>query len=55
MKYPNSNFYLEPVNCGDHKASTCVQCPKGKGAAGCKADCEWEASESLCLLIGKCH
>ena len=29
------------MSCGKHKASTCADCPQGKGAARCNGDCQW--------------
>eukprot|EP00397_Hematodinium_sp_SG-2012_P035050 GEMP01037656.1.p1 GENE.GEMP01037656.1~~GEMP01037656.1.p1 ORF type:complete len:402 (+),score=79.21 GEMP01037656.1:44-1249(+) len=30
-----------PVNCGDHVAEICADCPRGRGADKCGGDCEW--------------
>ena len=29
------------VNCGNHVATSCDQCPHGNGASWCNGDCEW--------------
>ena len=29
------------VNCGNHKATSCPDCPQGNGAVWCNGDCQW--------------
>jgi len=29
------------VSCGNHKATTCADCPQGNGASWCHEDCQW--------------
>jgi len=29
------------VSCGNHRASTCEDCPQGNGASWCYGDCQW--------------
>lgn len=29
------------ISCGKHKASSCSDCPKGRGEAWCSGACEW--------------
>jgi hypothetical protein len=29
------------VSCGQHKATTCAECPKGNGKKYCNGDCKW--------------
>ena len=37
-----------PVNCGGHSASSCANCPQGKGKAWCNGDCTWLDGEDIC-------
>ena len=34
------------VNCGNHDAPTCAECPQGHGAVWCNGDCSWSEEES---------
>ena len=36
----NQNCFFK-VNCGNHNAPTCADCPQGNGAFWCNGDCEW--------------
>ena len=29
------------MSCGNHYATTCVDCPQGHGASWCNGDCTW--------------
>ena len=29
------------MSCGNHYATTCVDCPQGNGASWCNGDCTW--------------
>ena len=29
------------MNCGNHLAGTCADCPQGNGANWCNGDCQW--------------
>ena len=40
----------DPVNCGNHEANSCAECPQGNGAAWCNGECEWVNGE--CTLKG---
>ena len=31
----------DTVSCGNHRASSCAECPQGNGASWCNGDCEW--------------
>ena len=42
----------KPVNCGNHRATNCKECPKGHGATYCSGDCKWNSDTSTCE--GKC-
>ena len=35
------------VNCGDHQANTCSECPQGNGAGWCNGDCVWESGSCV--------
>jgi len=35
----------EEVSCGNHRASSCAECPQGNGASWCNGECEWTVSE----------
>merc|ERR1711874_109074 len=35
------------VGCGDHVASTCSECPQGRGEAWCNGDCVWSREECV--------
>ncbi|KAL7550701.1 hypothetical protein ACHAWF_013925 [Thalassiosira exigua] len=40
------------VNCGNHAALTCADCPQGNGQLWCNGDCVWSTegeSEGLCV------
>jgi len=43
---PNSAW----VNCGDHSAPTCEDCPQGNGKTWCNQDCHWRNGE--CRIKG---
>lgn len=39
------------VSCGEHRASSCTECPQGKGALWCKGECEWSnVNGGVCQL-----
>ena len=40
----------EKVNCGNHLASSCAECPQGHGALWCNGECEWSDENDGCLL-----
>ena len=40
------------VSCGNHKAESCFECPKGNGQAWCNGDCVWDSGKDLCKLPG---
>jgi len=45
----NNNKYEDStVTCGNHKASSCNECPQGKGASWCNGDCFW------CIVRNEC-
>jgi len=35
----------EEVSCGNHRASSCAECPQGKGSGWCNGECEWTVSK----------
>ena len=35
-----NSFFLD-VKCGNHRATTCADCPMGNGKAWCNGDCYW--------------
>lgn len=35
------------VSCGNHRATSCPECPQGHGAAWCNGDCEWIGNECV--------
>ena len=39
----------ETINCGEHKAATCNECPQGNGANWCNGECKWNGLTSTCL------
>ena len=39
----------EKVNCGNHLASSCAECPQGHGALWCNGECEWSDENDGCL------
>ena len=39
------------VNCGNHQAETCAECPQGYGAVWCQGECLWK--EDRCIPGGK--
>ena len=39
------------VNCGNHNALSCSECPQGYGPSWCNGDCEWVNEE--CIYKGK--
>merc|ERR1719491_714299 len=43
-----------PVQCGNHFAATCAECPQGNGAAWCNDDCKWSSSTSTCVVPVSC-
>ena len=38
----------DSVDCGDHTANTCFECPQGNGSASCNGDCTWDSYNSFC-------
>ena len=32
------------VNCGNHRAASCSECPQGNGEPWCNGECEWQTS-----------
>jgi len=36
------------VNCGNHDAPTCADCPQGNGASWCNGECEWSNENEAC-------
>jgi len=39
------------VNCGNHDAPTCAECPQGNGASWCNGECAWSDQEGgICQL-----
>ena len=44
-------LYQNPVNCGNHTAPTCSECPQGNQTALCGGDCKWNMSS--CVLNGR--
>ena len=34
-------LFFALVNCGNHKATSCTDCPEGNGAVWCNGDCQW--------------
>ena len=40
------------VNCGDHYATFCHECPNGNGASWCNGDCEWNPTSNECQIKG---
>ena len=35
----------EVISCGNHRASSCAECPQGNGASWCNGECGWTVSE----------
>jgi len=35
----------EEVSCGNHRASSCAECPRGNGAVWCNGECKWTVSK----------
>ena len=51
ISFPNhvsGNF----VNCGQHGADTCYECPQGHGSNWCNGDCVWDHLNSECKKKG---
>ena len=46
---PSMSVEEKKVNCGNHLASSCAECPQGHGALWCNGECEW-SDENGCLL-----
>ena len=42
-----------PVNCGNHEASTRSECPNGNGTTECNGDCTWK--EDGCVQSVPCN
>ncbi|KAL7536421.1 hypothetical protein ACHAXR_008253, partial [Thalassiosira sp. AJA248-18] len=42
--------FLLDYSCGNHRSSTCAECPQGNGAAWCNGDCEWSSENEACQL-----
>ena len=39
------------VSCGNHRASSCAECPQGKGSGWCNGDCDWSnVNGGVCQL-----
>ena len=36
------------VNCGNHRASSCKDCPRGQGPTHCSGDCKWNWDSFSC-------
>ena len=54
-KQPPVVVQLQPtvvqVSCGNHRASSCADCPQGHGSSWCNGECNWK--DSQCLLAGQ--
>lgn len=37
------------VSCGQHNATSCSECPQGKGRAWCNGDCQWDDANDICV------
>ena len=53
--YESIIFYLclafllvSSVSCGRHTASSCRDCPQGRGSSWCHGDCRWDTATSTC-------
>ena len=40
------------INCGQHSANTCFDCPQGRGSDWCNGDCQWDHIDSTCKKKG---
>ena len=38
------------VNCGNHYAANCSECPQGNGQYWCNGVCEWNSTDDKCEL-----
>ena len=38
------------VNCGNHYAANCLECPQGNGEYWCNGVCEWNSGAEQCEL-----
>ena len=41
--------FIPGVGCGNHRASTCKECPQGHGASWCNGECNWNQATSTCI------
>ena len=39
----------EAVNCGQHTATKCEDCPQGNGKFWCNGQCQWDSSIYKCV------
>merc|ERR1711862_348143 len=37
----------EKVDCGDHTANTCSECPQGQGETWCNGECQWKNNQCV--------
>ena len=50
----NSNE--KKVSCGNHRASSCAECPQGNGAVWCNGECEWsDENGGVCQSKSSSH
>ena len=40
------------VDCGQHRADTCYECPQGHGSNWCNGECVWDPLNSECKKKG---
>lgn len=41
------------ISCGNHRASTCHDCPQGHKSKWCNGDCFWDTISHQCKRKGK--
>ncbi len=41
--------HTNKVNCGNHDADTCTNCPKEGSASGCAGECMWDNLNKVCV------
>ena len=51
MRASNQITTIFTVDCGNHTATSCNECPGEHGAAWCNGDCVW--SNDQCISKGK--
>jgi len=44
----NATAGIKDVSCGNHRASSCADCPQGHGKSYCNGDCKWSKSTEQC-------